>query len=159
VTAVPATSCLDNGSPSPEFGSTFLPVERCSKSPDMKTILIIEDHPDIRASLQELLQWSGHQVHVASTGAEGVSMFATHQPQVALVNIGLPGMNGYEVARKLRAAPGGGAVYMVALTGWAGSEIKTRAFDAGFDQHVTKPFDVEGLISLLTEAKRRPVEA
>jgi CheY-like chemotaxis protein len=121
----------------------------------MKTVLIIEDHPDIRTSLQELLQWSGHKVHVAANGAEGVSMFNTHHPEVALVNIGLPpGIDGYEVARQVRAAPGGEAVYMVAVTGWAGAGIRTKALDAGFDQHVTKPFDVDGLVELVTSGKR-----
>lgn len=124
----------------------------------MKTILIVEDHADIRTSLQELLQWSGHVVHTASNGTEGVSKFQAHQPQVALVNLGLPGIDGYEVARQVRQSPGGDAVYMVAVTGWTGDGIKSRAMDAGFDQHVTKPFDVEQLMNLVISGRRAPVE-
>ena len=120
----------------------------------MTTILLVEDHPDIRASLKELLQWSGHEVHAAANGIEGVSMFNVHHPDVALVNLGLPGIDGYEVARQVRAAPGGEAVYMVAVTGWAGAGVKSKALAAGFDHHITKPFDVENLITLLTQGRR-----
>ena len=120
-----------------------------------KTVLIIEDHVDIRHSLQELLQWSGHEVRIAASGLEGLSMFQTYRPQVALVNIALPpGIDGYEVARQVRASPGGEAVYLVAVTGWAGDGIRSRALDAGFDHHITKPFDVDGLVEIVSNAKR-----
>jgi signal transduction histidine kinase/CheY-like chemotaxis protein len=103
-----------------------------------RRVLVVEDHDDARRSLQRLLQLWGHTVHVAEDGAAGVSLAASVRPDIALVDIGLPGLDGYEVARRIRAKLAD-AVRLVALTGYGQPEDEARARAAGFDVHLVKP--------------------
>jgi signal transduction histidine kinase/CheY-like chemotaxis protein len=113
-------------------------------------VLVIEDNHDTADSLRELLEMSGLSVQVAYDGASGVAAARAQQPQVVLCDIGLPGaMDGYEVARVMRADPGLGAVRLVALTGYGEQEDRRRARQAGFDVHVTKPADPQALLGLV----------
>ncbi len=95
--------------------------------------------------LQQFLEHLGHEVIVAVDGLEGVAKLLALRPDVALVDIGLPGIDGYELARRVRSSPGGEELYLVALSGYGGSGAKAKAEAAGFDLHLTKPVDVDEL--------------
>ncbi|HET7823777.1 MAG TPA: response regulator [Anaeromyxobacter sp.] len=110
-------------------------------------VAVIEDNPDIRETLRELLRLKGHDVVEAEDGPGGVQLVIDRQPHVALVDIGLPGFDGYEVAARLRVAAGG--TRLVALTGYGGEEDRTRAARAGFDAHLVKPVDFQDLTRVL----------
>jgi CheY-like chemotaxis protein len=126
--------------------------ERCMSSPDQgsppRSILIIEDNPDARDALRLLLELDGHVVEAAGEGAEGLQIAQAKNPDIALVDIGLPGLDGFEVARRLRAG-GGRRPVLVALTGYGQPEDRRRATEAGFDALLVKPVDPSTLTSLL----------
>ena len=126
---------------------------RADVKANARHILVIEDSPDARDMLRMLLDIQGHTVETASDGATGVEKALALQPQIALVDVGLPHMDGYEVARRIRAHPGLRQPYLVALTGYGTPEDRQRALDAGFDAHVAKPVDNETLASLLSRAQ------
>jgi signal transduction histidine kinase/ActR/RegA family two-component response regulator len=113
-------------------------------------IVLIEDNADIREPLQELLESSGHHVEWGATGPDGVRVVLKAKPDVAIVDVGLPGFDGYEVARRVRAALGK-SVLLVALTGYGQPEDTQRAVRAGFDHHMTKPVAMEDLEDLLDQ--------
>ncbi len=117
-----------------------------------RRIVIIEDHADARESLRLLLETDGHQVEDALDGLSGMEKVLTLKPDIAFVDVGLPGLDGYAVARAVRAAPGGEAVYLVALTGYGRPEDRRRAMEAGFDLHLVKPVDEASLLAALTHA-------
>jgi CheY-like chemotaxis protein len=106
-------------------------------------ILLIDDNADIRAGLRELLRLAGHEVFESARGEDGIELAMRHRPHAVLVDIGLPGLDGYSVARRVRAELGT-SVRLVALTGYGSARDRMRSFDAGFDEHITKPttFDV-----------------
>ena len=106
-------------------------------------VLVIEDNRDTAESLQEVLELSGHQVEVAFTGPEGIEKARLFAPEVVLCDLGLPGMDGYAVARALRADPGLRSIYLVALSGYASPEDVERSREAGFDRHLAKPPDLD----------------
>ncbi len=102
------------------------------------TILVIDDNADIRSGLGELLRFSGHEVLESAEGQEGIARALERRPQAVLIDIGLPGLDGYDVARRLRAALGR-SVRLIALTGYGSAQDRERSFEAGFDAHITKP--------------------
>jgi signal transduction histidine kinase/response regulator RpfG family c-di-GMP phosphodiesterase len=112
-------------------------------------VAVIEDNPDIRETLRELLRLKGHDVVEAEDGPAGVQLVLARRPHVALVDIGLPGFDGYEVAAQLRA--GAGETRLVALTGYGGEEDRTRAARAGFHAHLVKPVDFQDLVRVLDQ--------
>jgi CheY-like chemotaxis protein len=91
----------------------------------------------------------GHEVHTAEDGAEGVRVAEAVRPEVVVLDIGLPRMNGYEAARHIRQQVWGRAVTLIALTGWGQEDDKRRAAEAGFDRHLTKPVDRANLEAAL----------
>jgi diguanylate cyclase len=113
-------------------------------------ILLIEDAEDARRSLQRLLELHGHVVHTASDGPSGLAALLEQRPDIALIDIGLPGMDGHEVARRARAA--GVRSHLIAISGYGLAEDKKQAADAGFDAHVTKPATVEQLLEIVSSA-------
>ena len=115
-------------------------------------ILIIEDGADHRESLQELLEEQGHRVDTAIDGEGGVERALAVRPEVALVDIGLPRLDGYEVARRIRGAMGS-KIFLIALTGYGQPDDRARAAAAGFDVHITKPLDFRVLERLLAGAE------
>jgi signal transduction histidine kinase len=117
-------------------------------------VLIVEDDPDIRDSLQLLLEQDGHVVVSAPDGAAAIERAQAATPEVVLVDIGLPGMDGYELARELRSAFGA-RIYLAAMTGYGLPEDRAKARDAGFDTHLTKPVDLERVERLIREAPGR----
>jgi signal transduction histidine kinase/ActR/RegA family two-component response regulator len=118
-------------------------------------VLVIEDNEDGRESLRELLEIWGHQVSVAGSGPEGVEMAFSIRPEVALIDIGLPGMDGHEVARRIRSLLGAGEISLIAMTGYGQPEDRRRALQAGFDRYLVKPVDPAVLSQLLSEASHR----
>jgi two-component system, chemotaxis family, CheB/CheR fusion protein len=115
--------------------------------------LVIEDHADAAESLALLLQLTGHEAEVAANAEEGIETARRFRPDVVLCDIGLPGMDGYGVARALRADPELKSAYLIALTGYGQEEDRRRAVEAGFDAHLTKPADLDALQSLLTKLR------
>jgi PAS domain S-box-containing protein len=118
-------------------------------------ILVADDLPDSVDSLAVVLRLAGHDVRTAHDGLEAVQAAATFRPDVVLLDIGMPRMNGYEAARSIREQPWGTGMALIALTGWGQEEDKRRALEAGFDHHLTKPVDPAALEKLL--ALIRPV--
>lgn len=112
-------------------------------------IVLVEDNPDAREALRELLSLDGHIVAVAADGVAGLRAIHEHKPQVAIVDIGLPLLDGYELAERVRADPGLRQVRLLALTGYGQRKDLQRARAAGFDGHVVKPVDVRALTRAL----------
>jgi len=112
-------------------------------------ILVVDDNRDTTATLALILERSGHYVHVAHDGLEAVQAAAAFRPDVVLLDIGLPKMNGFEVAKRIRQQRGKGDVALVAVTGWGQQEDRRRAMEAGFDHHLTKPVEMATLMELL----------
>src|SRR5207248_661819 len=113
-------------------------------------ILVVDDLRDAADSMAMMLRVMGHDTRTAYDGLEAVQTAAAFQPNVVLLDIGLPKMNGYEAARRIRSEPWGGKVALVALTGWGQEEDKRRSLEAGFDHHLTKPVEAAALEKLLT---------
>jgi len=114
-----------------------------------RRILVIEDNDDARDSLRLLLEALGHRVVAVGDGAEGLALAQAHPPEVALIDLGLPGLDGYEVARALRASPTGKAITLIAVTGYGQAEDRQRSKEAGFDAHLVKPVSQTLLSSLI----------
>jgi signal transduction histidine kinase/CheY-like chemotaxis protein len=114
-----------------------------------RDVLVIEDNLDFREGLCSLLRSWGHRVEEASGGAEGLEIARRRRPEVVLIDLGLPGIDGYEVARALRAGPGGTGLLLVAVTGYGRGTDRRRAQEAGFDAHLTKPVSPPELAALL----------
>jgi signal transduction histidine kinase len=112
-------------------------------------ILLVEDNPDIRETLRDLLELHGHRVEEASDGRAAVELVLSQHPQVALVDIGLPELDGYQVAELVRASAGGASTRLIALTGYGHPEDRKRALAAGFDAHLVKPVSSEDLSQVL----------
>lgn len=123
----------------------------CSGSQPRRRILIIEDNVDAAESLREVLELCEHQVEVAHDGPEGLAKAHTFRPEIVLCDIGLPGMDGFEVAKGFRANHDLGAIRLVALSGYALPEDIQRAVEAGFDQHLAKPPSLQKLEKLFTD--------
>lgn len=119
-----------------------------SKQRSQHRVLVVEDSEDVRELLAECVRSLGHEVHVAADGSDGAARFASVQPHIALLDVGLPDIDGFELARRIRAQPGGAAAHLVALTGYGGVEVKREAERAGFNLQLTKPIDIEGLMQL-----------
>src|SRR5262249_27281610 len=98
-----------------------------------------------------VLRASGYDVRVAYDGEEGIATAEQFRPHIVLLDISLPKLNGYAVARRLRAQPGGKEMVLIATTGWGQDDDRRRAFEAGFDHHMVKPIDPAALQHLLTE--------
>ncbi|HJX26523.1 MAG TPA: ATP-binding protein [Thermoanaerobaculia bacterium] len=112
-------------------------------------ILIADDNRDAAESLGMLLEIEGHEISIVHDGVAAVETAATFEPDVALLDIGMPGLNGYEVAHSLRGQPAGKRMTLVAITGWGQEEDKRRSMEAGFDHHLIKPVDYKDLVGLL----------
>ena len=123
--------------------------------PPARRILLVEDNADVREGLKILLEEAGHEVRTAQDGLEGVELALAHQPEVALVDIGLPRLDGYAVARSLRESLGH-EVLLIALTGYGLPEDRRRAFESGFDAHLTKPVTLNAILELLASERRQP---
>ena len=115
----------------------------------------MDDNRDSADSLAMLLKLTGHEVHTAHDGLEAVEAAATFQPDVILLDIGLPKLNGYEAARRIREQQRDKGLTLVALTGWGQEEDRRRSEEAGFDAHMVKPVDLAALTKLLGRVQCR----
>ncbi len=126
-----------------------------------RDLIVADDNPDALHSLAMLLEMEGHSVRVAPDGMAALHLAQQKIPDLMLLDIGMPGLNGYEVAGKVRELKGGEAILLIALTGWGQPADRTRALEAGFDHHLTKPVDYQQLAGLLAQnsnqtPRRRP---
>jgi signal transduction histidine kinase/ActR/RegA family two-component response regulator len=128
------------------------PGERKAQERRRHRIVLIEDNEDARHTLAAALSLEGHQVHEAADGISGIAALARVNPDVAVVDIGLPGVDGYKVAETLRGAPEHDAMVLIALTGYGQPDSLRRAREAGFDEYVTKPIAPERLVRLMDVA-------
>jgi PAS domain S-box-containing protein len=117
--------------------------------PQRRRLLIADDNEDAAESLAALLRMDGHDVAVVSNGRQALAAISATQPEVALLDIGMPDLSGYEVARQLRQGPLGQNITLIAITGWGQDRDKARAIEAGFNHHFTKPIEPDVLLELL----------
>jgi PAS domain S-box-containing protein len=149
---------VDAASPGPGQGSTFTvrlpriaaevlspPGERSGRTTARLSILLVDDNADARAMCALMLEADGHYVFQSADGPSALQVFRRIQPQVAVIDIGLPGMDGYDVARRLRAEPQGRDVKLIALTGYGFPEDRERSRAEGFDSHLVKPVEPDEL--------------
>jgi CheY-like chemotaxis protein len=149
----------------PGRGSEFivdLPLARASRSagaaattpapapaPAGRRVLVVDDNVDAASLLAEAITGMGHEVAVAHDGAQALRVAGTFQPEIALLDIGLPAMDGYELAGHLRAEPWATSLCLIALTGYGQPGARQRSADAGFNDHLVKPIDLNALERLL----------
>jgi signal transduction histidine kinase len=130
----------------------FVPDARAPAKPAApRTVLIVEDNQDARTTLRQLLESAGHRVHEAADGMQGLEVALRVAPDVAVIDIGLPGLDGFELARRIRSSALGQSVRLVALTGYGSPEDRRRATEAGFDVHLVKPMSGETIERVLAE--------
>jgi two-component system CheB/CheR fusion protein len=127
------------------------PAETAEHHP--RRILIVDDHPDVAGSLARLLRLSGHDVKTAFDGPAALEELTSFRPEIILLDIGLPGMDGYEVAQAIRKQPALESVVLVALSGYGQYEDRRRSQMAGFDLHLIKPVDPDALLALLSSIR------
>jgi signal transduction histidine kinase len=120
-----------------------------------RRVLVVEDRAPVRETLRVLLESMGHEVAIATNGLEGVTQALTLLPDVALVDVGLPGIDGYELARRVRASRDGASLFLVALTGYGGAEAQSKALQAGFNLHLVKPLHESDLLRVLESPSER----
>ncbi|HUG36972.1 MAG TPA: ATP-binding protein, partial [Candidatus Limnocylindrales bacterium] len=121
-----------------------------------RRVLIVEDNADAREALRLMLVLTGHEVEEAADGPTALEKLAAYRPDVALIDVGLPRLDGYQVARLARQRDETRDLFLVALTGYGQEEDRRRALDAGFDRHLTKPMDFDALNDLMRAAELRP---
>jgi PAS domain S-box-containing protein len=142
IVRLPIGAALEPGSEAPPAGDAV-------PSAAGHRVLVADDNRDAAESLAMLLRMDGHEVRVATDGTEAVALFARMQPDFAILDIGMPGLNGYEVARRMRKDAKGRPLRLIAVTGWGQQTDKALAFAAGFDHHFTKPLEPDKLLDLL----------
>jgi PAS domain S-box-containing protein len=133
---------------------THVTTEMISDLPPMR-ILVVDDSVDSAESLAMLLNLHGHQATTAHDGIEAVERAGAERPEVILLDIGLPRLNGYDACRRIREQPWGQEMAVIAVTGWGQDEDKRRAREAGFDGHLVKPIDQAALMALLASLPRQ----
>ncbi len=115
-----------------------------------RRILLADDNQDAAELLARVLELSGHEVYIANTGTDALKLAYQHRPDTVILDIGMPGMNGYEVAKNLRRDAWGARATLIAITGWGGEQDKRQALDSGFDYHLSKPVDPSELDHILS---------
>ncbi|MEA2563422.1 MAG: hypothetical protein QOH06_4926 [Acidobacteriota bacterium] len=139
--------------PQPPEGPAEKPV-----ATNRRRILVVDDNQDSAESLAMLLTLKGNETHTASNGQEAVEAAARLRPDVILLDIGMPNMNGYEACRRIREQPGGDGVVIIALTGWGQDEDRRKSSEAGFNEHLVKPLDPAVLMKLLASCESRSIQ-
>jgi len=146
-------SCFTLRLPSADAPARRVELATVAAASRVRRLLVVDDEDDTRESLRALLALEGHEVATAAAGSTGLSQMESFEPQAALIDIGLPGMDGYELARRIRAR--WKDVALIAVTGYGQREDRERALAAGFDAHLTKPFSYEELMRTLAGIERR----
>lgn len=122
----------------------------------IQRILVIDDNQDAADTLVMLLNILGSAARAAYSAAAGLEVLTDFKPEAVFLDLGMPEMDGYEAARRIRALPGGDRVKLVALTGWGKQQVGERVEEAGFDHHLTKPASYEALCDLLWRSSQNP---
>ena len=151
---------LAGHSAGPGCGSRFeltLPAVDVAGTDDRMTVLVVDDNVDAAQILREVVELAGHRVLMAYDGEAALQLAKTERPDVALLDLGLPGMNGFELARAIRGERGLEGATLVAISGYATAEDRARSAEAGFDVHLAKPLGVEALFRAVPSLK--PVTA
>lgn len=130
------------------------PPRKSSTATSGLKLLVVDDNKDAATSLSMLLRLQGHEVEVAHCGPSALAAVANYKPNMVLLDLGMPVMDGYEVSRQLRNTPGMGQAKFVALTGWGQAEDRKKSADAGFDFHLVKPPELQVLDKLITDLKQ-----
>jgi PAS domain S-box-containing protein len=141
--------------PAPASGTQPGAERGTAPAPGAVRVLLVDDNVDAAASLSLLLQLGGHSTRVAHNGPEALRIAGEFLPDIVLLDLGLPGLNGYEVARAIRALPQLGRPFLAAVTGWGAPEDRERSKAAGFDEHLTKPVDISMIELLLSTLPAR----
>jgi signal transduction histidine kinase/CheY-like chemotaxis protein len=136
---------VPNTQPAPEESPEAVPIAEAR----MSRILVVDDSPDVVESMSLLLQLMEIDVRTASGGQEAITVADGYRPDVILLDIGMPGMNGLEAAREIRRRPWGGDIKLIAVTGWGQESDIRRSREAGFDDHLVKPMDPDALMQLI----------
>ena len=118
-------------------------------------VLVVDDNADAAQTLAMLLEVSGHDVRMANDGPTALEIALDFRPSVVLLDIGLPGIDGFEVAKRLRQKPGLGSVLLVAMTGYGQVADKQRSQGAGFDHHLVKPAEFEKVLQILATVSKK----
>jgi CheY-like chemotaxis protein len=145
-----AQAILGNSGPSPAVAAPHPAQWRQAKSKKLR-ILVVDDHVDAAQMLAAVLELEGHTVATACNGHQAVQMACEFRPELAFIDIEMPGMNGYETAQAMRQVAGLAQMTLVALTGWSGKESQRHASNAGFDHHLSKPTELATVRTLLAE--------
>ena len=125
----------------------------------MSKVLVIDDEPALTRALAVNLRAAGWEVKVAHDGSSGLAAAADFHPDVVLLDLGLPLMDGYETCTRIRQQPWGKDILVVALTGWGQAEDRRRSTEAGFDRHIVKPADPVQLMKMLAELEAAKEQA
>ena len=125
-------------------------------TPPSRRVLVVDDNRESVETLSMLLQLKGHDARIAEDGDEAIAIADSYLPHVVVLDLSLPGRDGYEIARELRARPYGTGLVLVALTGWSGNDVREKAAAAGFDFHLLKPVDWPNLEQVLSAAPATP---
>ena len=126
-----------------------------SESSTQRRVLIVDDNRDSADSLAMLMEITGNKTFLAYDGVEALEAIDKHRPEVVLLDIGLPKLDGHEVCRRVRAKPWGRDIVIIALTGWGQEDDRRKSEEAGFNGHLVKPVEYENLLSLLAETQGR----
>ncbi len=135
----------DHTSPSLKDSATSTPVR----------ILVVDDNFDVMDSLAMVLRAIGHEVLAADSGEEALEVMEHWLPELAFIDVGLPGISGFELAEEVRRREWGANIVLIAMTGWGSSEDKRRSHAAGFNQHAVKPVDLQQLRALIDSVPAR----
>jgi len=146
---VPAQAAATTGAAPPMHDARPSQLPARSMQDDAKRILIADDNVDFAASLEAILAPLGYDVRVVHDGVEAQEVARHFAPQVAFLDIGLPGCNGYDLARSLRRSPATAATRLVAITGWGQEDDRRRSREAGFDLHLVKPIEPSQLVDIV----------
>jgi CheY-like chemotaxis protein len=121
-------------------------------APSRRRLLVVDDNVDAAQTLGAILEISGHEVRVAYSGSEGLRIASEWKPEVGVLDIGIPDMDGYELCRAIRQQSVDRQPMLIACTGWGQQEDVQRAHQAGFDHHLVKPVDPDAVLRLLEQA-------
>jgi CheY-like chemotaxis protein len=147
VVRIPAQAAPTTSQPRP-------PAAEAGKAAAPRRVLVVDDNRDAAESLAMFLQLDGHVVHTAYDGTEAIDAAESFRPEIVLLDIGMPKLNGYDVCRRIRGQEWGRNMLIIAQTGWGQEEDKRRTREAGFDDHLVKPVDPARLTKLIAEAKK-----
>jgi len=136
--------------------SVRLPAPQASASGPVERVLVVDDNADCALGFAEVIRILGHKVEVALDGPRALQIAATFKPTIALLDIGLPVMNGYELARKLRESAPASQLKLVAVTGYGEEANRAMSLEAGFDLHTVKPMELDSIRSILSHVQDAP---